>query len=48
MIQSLKDELPTYVVRVANIPDEFDTLADTWPWLKSNATELPTWSSAVL
>ena len=45
MIQSLKDELPAYLV--ANIPDEFDTLADTWPWWKSNAAELPAWSSAV-
>ena len=43
----LKDELPAYLVRVANIPDEFDTLAGTWRWWKSNAAELPAWSSAV-
>lgn len=37
IIQSLKDELP----------DDFDTLTDTWPWWKSIATDLPSWSSAV-
>ena len=37
IILSLKDELP----------DDFDTLTDTWPWWKSIATDLPSWSSAV-
>ena len=47
VIQSLKDELPAYLVRVANIPDEFDALTDTWPWWRHNEAELPAWSSAV-
>ena len=29
MIQSLKDELPAYLVMVGNIPDDFDALVDT-------------------
>lgn len=32
VIQSLKDELPTYIVKASQIPDEFDTLSDSWPW----------------
>lgn len=47
VIQSLKDELPTYIVRASQIPDEFDTLSDSWPWWKSVARELPAWSSAI-
>ena len=47
VIQSLKDELPTYIVKASQIPDEFDTLSDSWPWWKSVARELPAWSSAI-
>lgn len=47
IIQSLKDELPTYLIKAADIPDDFDTLTDTWSWWKSIATDLPSWSSAV-
>lgn len=47
IIQSLKDELPTYLNKAADIPDDFDTLTDTWSWWKSIATDLPSWSSAV-
>lgn len=47
LIQSLKDELPMYLVKAADIPNGFDPLTDTWPWWKSNAQELPAWSSAV-
>ena len=47
IIQSLKDELPTYLVKAADIPDDFDTLTDTWPWWKSITTDLLSWSSAV-
>ena len=46
-IQSLKDELPAYLVMVGNIPDNFDALADNWPWWKNNAAEIPSWASAV-
>ena len=35
------------LVKAADIPDDFDTLRDTWPWWKSIATDLPSWSSAV-
>lgn len=47
VIQSLKYELPTYIVKASHIPDEFDTLSDSWPWWKSVARELPAWSSAI-
>jgi len=43
----LKDKLPAYLVKVANIPDEFDALTDTSPWWRLNAAELPSWSSAI-
>lgn len=38
---------PTYIVKASQIPDEFDTLSDSWPWWKSVAQELPAWSSAI-
>lgn len=47
VIQSLKDELPTFIVKASQIPGEFDTLSDSWPWWKSVARELPGWSSAI-
>ena len=30
VIQSLKDELPAYIVKASQIPDDFDTLSDSW------------------
>ena len=47
VIQSLKDELPTYIVKASQIPNEFDPLSDSWPWWKTVAQELPVRSSAV-
>ena len=47
MIQSLKDELPAYLVMVGNIPDDFDALVDTWQWWRNNAADIPPWASAV-
>lgn len=40
IIQSLKDELQTYLVKAADTPDDFDSLKDTLPWSKSIATDL--------
>lgn len=34
-------------MKASQIPDEFDTLSDSWPWWKSVARELPAWSSAI-
>ena len=47
MIQSLKDELPVYFVKAANIRDGFDPRTEVWLWWKSNDQELPAWSAAV-
>ena len=47
VIQSLKDELPVYLVKAANIPDGFDPRAEVWLRWKSNDQELPAWSAAV-
>ena len=47
VIQSLKDELPVYFVKAANIPDAFDPRTEVWLWWKSNDQELPAWSAAV-
>ena len=47
VIQSLKDELPVYLVKAANIPDGFDPRTEVWLWWKSNDQELPAWSAAV-
>ena len=47
VIQSLKDELPVYLVKAANIPDGFDLRTEVWLWWKSNDQELPAWSAAV-
>ena len=47
MIQSLKDELPVYFVKAANIRDDFDPRTEVWLWWKSNDQELPAWSAAV-
>lgn len=46
-IQSWKDKLPAHLAIVGNIPDDFDALADTWRWWRNNATEIPSWASAV-
>ena len=34
-------------MKASQIPDEFDTLSDSWSWWKSVARELPAWSSAI-
>ena len=47
VIQSLKDELPVYLVKAANIPDGFDPRTEVWLRWKSNDQELPAWSAAV-
>ena len=47
VIQALQDELAAYLVKAAQIPDDFDTLSDTWPWWRTLTRELPSWSSAV-
>ena len=47
VIQSLKDVLPVYLVKAANIPDGFDPRTELWLWWKSNDQELPAWSAAV-
>ena len=47
VIQSLKDELPTYLVKAAAISDAFDILSDSMQWWKDVSPDLPSWSSAV-
>ena len=47
VIQSLKDELPAYLVKAADIRNDFDVLEDTWQWWKTTSTDLPSWSAAV-
>lgn len=47
VIQSLKDQLPTYLVKVAEINDAFDILSDSMRWWKDISFDLASWSSAV-
>lgn len=47
VIRPLKDELPAYLVKAADIPDDFDVLTETRLWWKTTAPDLPSWSSAV-
>ena len=47
MIQSLKDEFPAYLVKAADLPNDFHVLKYTWRWWKTTATDLPSWSTAV-
>ena len=47
VIQSLKDQLPTYLVKAAEINDAFDILSDSMRWWKDVSFDLPSWSSAV-
>lgn len=47
IIQALQVELAAYLVKADQIPHDFDTLSDTWPWWRMVARELPSWSSAV-
>ena len=47
MIQSLKDELPAYLVKAADLPSDFHVPKDTWREWKTTATDLPSWSAAV-
>ena len=47
VIQSLKDELPTYLVKAAVISDAFDILSDSVQWWKDVSPDLPSWSFAV-
>ncbi|EDO49956.1 predicted protein [Nematostella vectensis] len=35
-IQPLRTELPMYLVKAADIPDDFDPQADIWPWWKAD------------
>ncbi|KAK3734379.1 hypothetical protein QZH41_007564 [Actinostola sp. cb2023] len=46
-IQSLRRELPMYLVKAADIHDDFDPLVDMWPWWKVQDQELLAWSAAV-
>ena len=47
VIQSLKDQLPTYLVKAAEINDAFDIRSDSMRWWKDVSFDLPSWSSAV-
>ena len=47
VIQSLKDELPTYLVKAAEINNAFDILSDSMRWWKDVSPDRPSWSSAV-
>jgi len=47
VIQSLKDELPTYLVKAAAINDAFDVLSDSMQWWKDVSPDLPSWSFAI-
>ena len=47
VIQSLKDELPTYLVKAAAINDAFDIFSDSIKWWADLSPDLSSWSSAV-
>ena len=47
VIQSLKEELPTSLVKAVAINDAFDILSDSMQWWKDVSPDLPSWSFAV-
>ena len=47
VIQSLKDELPAYVVKADELRNDFNPQVDTLQWWKDVSPELPSWSATV-
>ena len=46
VIQSLKDELPEYIVKVNELRNDFNQEVDTLQWWKDVSPELLSWSAA--
>ena len=47
VIQSLKDKFSAYLVKAADLLNDFQILKYAWRWWKTTTTDLPSWSAAV-